>query len=106
MCNDLVCFMFVALPCPILRLPIHSLHKYMKESRKYHVNQIVNLKCERGYNLIGNGTIKCTVKSNSTVVNWNYDDEQACLGMYMFNVLGRMEVHISMMIKVVLSPLI
>lgn len=102
----MVYFIFVALPCPTLELPIHSLNKDMKESKMYNVDQIVDFKCKQGYNLIGNGTLKCTFKRSSKVVDWDYDDKQICLGMFMLNILGRMEVHVSMMIKVVLSPLI
>lgn len=87
---DFVYFMFVALPCPSLKLPMHSLNKDIKESQMYYVDQNVDFKCEKGYNLIGNGTYKCTVKSNSSIVDWNYEDAQTCLGMFMLNVSRRM----------------
>ncbi|VDI17222.1 Hypothetical predicted protein, partial [Mytilus galloprovincialis] len=69
----------LALPCPSLKLPMHSLNKDIKESQMYYVDQNVDFKCEKGYNLIGNGTFKCTVKSNSSIVDWNYEDDQTCL---------------------------
>ncbi|CAG2232460.1 CSMD [Mytilus edulis] len=81
----------LALPCPSLKLPMHSLNKHMKESQMYYVDQNVDFKCEKGYNLIGNGTYKCTVKSNSSIVDWNYEDAQTCLGMFMLNVSRRMK---------------